>query len=1182
MTKYTNILLGVFLLVSTAALAQNASVSGTVQDASGAAITEAFVSVTNLATAVERQVQTNGTGFYRIEPLAPGSYSINIEKAGFTEFSLDKITLTVDQKFTLNATLEVGAVSTKVEVNSSMIGQVDTETPTLSNVIEQKQMAELPMILRDPYTLVLLGPGVTQSDGMGGASVNGGRERNNNFQLDGVDNNYAEVPGNLGGVTSQNPDSTEEFRVLTNNFAPEYGRNNGAVIDVITKSGSNDLHGDAYYYGRWNALGARDYFNHQIDPQTGVVAPKDAYVRNLYGVSIGGPIAKGKTFFFLNYEGRRFITNRTNTSVVPTAAYKSGVFNYTNPQTGASQLLDVTDPNNASGQNGTGVGTGVGLDPVMQKILALYPKPNAVNSDGVSGLLFFPSESREKDENGTLKIDHALTKNNNISGRYTYNWYHDPNSDHGDFLPGNIGSDSSHQRTQGLAVSLISTPRATLSNDLRVGVNRLNLAFGCNGVSLFDSFGFVDGTGRGADYNLPGFSGFACFGDANGQSSKSGTFQVLDNVTKVVGTHTIKVGAEHRRVYSNNFTDFFSRQAFTFNTFSNNQSFPILNQANLSPGIENNTIEDLTAELLGLVNSASQTQFFNSAGTQLVDDRLGFRQREFGIFAQDVWKLRPNLSVTYGLRWEYYGVPFEQHNNLSDLFQDPGGVAPQLDANTTPGCDPTQPQFCTGFTFQTVGPGTGRQLYKDYYRNFEPRLGFAWDPFHDGRTSIRGGIGVFSDRVYGNLVSDARGDPPFQPSFFIEPASPKNGYGYTALGQLQNQTAAGPLTPSPIIFDFSAAFPDLFDHNMKPPRVVSWNFGVQREVGNLTLEANYVGNYGTRILRVIDRNPPQPNLVSQNLAACIASIGPNPPAPPSAEACQEDMTFINLYFGGAYTAPSTNNAAFYSTFTDQTTGQSYYNGLQVQATHRLSHGLQFSMAYTWSHAIDNTSDPLVQTRGNGNYPVSSTDLSRERGNSGFDTRQRAVLNFLYQIGVGRGRAYLNSGFLGRVLEGWEVSGIAQWQTGLPYDIFGPADTLHTSFADRATIVNPALLRVPSQGKVLPGGAGVFTGFNAGAFNPDDPTIMPVPWGIPSPSLRNSFYGPGINNWDMNLAKTTKITERVAFQLRFEVYNVFNRVHFSKPDNNIADTNFGYSTSQVGQNDGTTGARQIQVGAKLSF
>jgi TonB dependent receptor len=871
---------------------------------------------------------------------------------------------------------------------------------------------------------------------------------------------------------------------------------------------------------------------------------------------VGGPIIKDKTFFFLNYEGRRFVTNVTNTSVVPTEEFKSGVFTYTNPATGATQTLDVTTAN--TGNNATGVG----LDPIMQRILALYPRPNVVNPDGVTGELFFPSESREKDEDGTIKVDHSLTKNNNLSARYIYNWFNDPNPTHLDFLPGGLGTLSSHQRTQGLVLSLISTPSGNLSNEVRFGANRTNLFFGCVGVSTFDSFGFVDPQGRGADYALPNISGaggngnFGCYGESNGNSRKTGTYQVLDNLTKVVKSHTLKVGGEYRRVYSNNYTDFASRQLFTFDVYST-AGVPILK--NLNSDVQSNAIEDMTSALLGLVNYQAQTQFFNNAGAQLVNDNLGFRQRELGIFFQDVWKVRPNLSLTYGLRWEYYGVPFEQHNNLSNLFQNSAGPAPEL--TTATACAPFSPP-CNGFTFSPVGPGTGHQLYQDYYRNFEPRVGFAWDPFRNGRTSVRGGIGVFSDRVYGNLVSDARGNPPYQPSYlaFVDGTDPT--------AQLQAQGVVPTLTPSPYVLDGSFIFPDLFDPNMKPPRVVSWNFGVQRQLGsNLTVEANYVGNHGTRIIRVVDGNPPQPALVAANLASGT---------PPDL------LQYGNLFFGGPGIT-SVNNQAFFDTFTDQTTGSSTYHALQVHAQERDFHGLQLGLSYTWSHAIDDSSDPLVTTRHNGNYPVNSYDLSRERGNSGFDTRHRASINFVYQPAIGRGRAHLSQGFAGRVLEGWEISGIAAFQTGLPYDIFGPLDTLHTNGADRATIVNSSILKaVPASGKVLPGGGGVFTGFNAAAFNPEDGISMPIPWGIPSSSLRNSFYGPGVNNWNINLAKTTKITERLNFQLRFEVYNVFNRVQFDKPDNNIADSTFGYSTSQVGQNDGTTGARQIQIGAKINF
>src|SRR6202167_1907926 len=371
--------IGTFFIVFAAILAapsalraQTSTLTGTALDSSSAAVTDAAVTATNAATGVTRTTTTTSTGAYTIPNLPPAVYTITFTKDGFKTAKFQGITLTVDQTLTLDCKFEVGALSATVEVNSDSVANVDTETPTLSNVVEHTQMVELPLILRDPYQLVLLGPGVTQSDsGLGGVSINGGRERNNNFLLDGTDNNDADVPGGLGGITSQNPDSTQEFRVLTNNFAPEYGRNNGAIIDVITRSGTNDFHGDLFYFGRWNALGARDYFNNNIDPVSGLVEPQNPYVRNLYGGSIGGPIKKDKTFFFLNYQGDRFVTVLTNSSIVPTAAFKSGIFNYTNPQTGASQTINLLANDPGEGQNGTGLP----LDSTMQKVLAFYPNP---------------------------------------------------------------------------------------------------------------------------------------------------------------------------------------------------------------------------------------------------------------------------------------------------------------------------------------------------------------------------------------------------------------------------------------------------------------------------------------------------------------------------------------------------------------------------------------------------------------------------------------------------------------------------------------------------------------------------------------------------------------------------------------------------------------------------------------
>ncbi|MFZ3216228.1 MAG: TonB-dependent receptor [Candidatus Acidiferrales bacterium] len=1138
--------------------AQTATVIGTTLDSSGAAVTGATVTARNLSTGIERTTQTTNSGAYTLPSLPPSVYTITFTKSGFKTARFENLTLTVDQVLTLDCKFQVGEVSTNIEVSSASVAPIDTDTPTLSDVVEHAQMVELPLILRDPYQLVLLGPGVTQSDsGLGGVSINGGRERNNNFLLDGTDNNDADVPGGLGGLTSQNPDSTQEFRVLTNNFAPEYGRNNGAIIDVITQSGTNQYHGNLFYFGRWDALGARDYFNHQIDPETGDVAPKNPYVRNLYGGSFGGPIRKDKTFFFINYQGDRFVTSLTNTSTVPTAAFKTGLFTYTNPTNGATQALNVTTPltnNNA---------TGAALDSSVQQIFSHYPAPNFANSDGITGLLFFPTQSRERDEDATIKIDQKLGQSNDLYVRYVYNWFRDPDPFHSDTLPGGIGAIAEAARTQSLAIGLTSTFGATLSNEFRFGANRNANPFTCDGAladTIANSSGnFIDSQARGADFTLPGFSvpnsaDFGCLslGDSNGQSRHTGTYQTLDYVTKVVTSHTFKWGGEFRDVYSNNNDNFSSRQQFQFNT---NTDFGATILQNLNPGVDNITLEDEVSGLLGLVAVADQTQYFDLAGTRHATDELNFVQHEVGLFAQDIWKIKPNISITYGLRWEWYGVPEERNGDLSNLFVDASGFAP--------------------FTFTPVGPGTGHQLYQDYYRDFEPRLGFAWDPFKDGRTSVRGGFGVFSDRVYGNLIGDARGNPPFQPSYVNYPLFS------TALGpgsQLENQTAPAQLVPSAVVTDGTGSFPDIFANNIKPPLITSWNLGIQRELAtNLVFEANYVGNHGTRILRVVDGAPPQPALVSQLEAYCAV---PNP------YNCSEaTLQNGNLFFGaenGVLPFDAVNNNAFEDAFLDQSSGHSWYDGLQIQVTERSFHGLQIQGSYTYSHALDDSSDPLVTTTGNGNFPIDSFDLRREKGNSGFDTRHRGVINFIYSINAGRGKAHFNEGVAGRVLEGWQLSGIAAFQTGLPYDIFGIADTLHTNIDDRATVIDfTALKTVPAMGAFVPSSA-VFTGENPAAFNPDNAAIMPIPFDVPSNVGRNHWYGPGINNWNFNLAKTSTITERLSFQLRFEFYNLFNRTQFAKPDNVIGDPNFGYSTSQVGQNDGTTGARQVQIGAKFNF
>src|SRR6267378_2529141 len=320
MLKFRILILGVLVaLASTLAWSQTGSIQGTVSDQTGAVVQGAEVTVKNLATNAARVATSGEAGVYSLPNLSPGHYEVTIKKIGFKTYHLDDVQLTVAQALGVDAALEPGTVTEEVLVRASEVPPVDLETSQISNLVDSRQILDLPLITRDPYSLVLLSPGTSQTNSrLGGFTVNGARERNNNFLLDGVDNNDTSVPGGAGGVLSANPDSTEEFRVITNNFNAEYGRNTGAIVDVVTKSGTNSLHFDAYWFGRYNGFGgARDWFN-TVDPATGAAEPQNPYVRNQFGYSVGGPIFKNKTFFFFNNEFQRFRTTLTGHASVPT------------------------------------------------------------------------------------------------------------------------------------------------------------------------------------------------------------------------------------------------------------------------------------------------------------------------------------------------------------------------------------------------------------------------------------------------------------------------------------------------------------------------------------------------------------------------------------------------------------------------------------------------------------------------------------------------------------------------------------------------------------------------------------------------------------------------------------------------------------------------------------------------
>ena len=1142
----------ILVLTATFALAQTGSIQGTVTDSGGAVVQGAEITVRNQGSNAERTATSGGTGAYSVPSLPPGVYEVTARMASFKAFHAPDVELTVAQALTLNIRLEPGAVTEEVQVRADSIPDVDLESAQVSNLVDERAIKDLPLITRDPYQLVLLAPGTSQTDSThGGFSVNGARDRNNNFLLDGVDNNDTSVPGGTDGVLSANPDSTQEFRVITDNFNAEFGRNNGAIIDVVTKSGTNKFHGGVYEFGRWNGFGgARDYFNPASQ------GPMNPYVRNQFGGSIGGPIIKDKTFFFFNQEIDRFRTTLTNTATVPTAAFKTGVFTYTRAD-GTQVPVDLT-PADTQGDNPFGLP----LDPTMQKVFSLYPSPTISNGDGFSGTLFFASPSATNIYNSTAKIDHHFTDRETFSARYGYDHFSDPDPGHNEILPGGVGAQQEKSFGQGLSAQLTSTLTSGLLNNFQFGWNHIYANFNCTGLNELDSPGGVDQFGNGRDYGMLPFTSFGCNSlAADNQNRKTGTVSYSDAISWVHGAHTFKFGFDFRDVGESGPDNFNTRRQVTTDA-----AFLFgINLDNIPGGTE--PVQDAALALWGFVIQDQQAQFFNKNAVRQATDNKFFRQHEFDWFGQDTWKVRRNLTLTLGLRYQFNGVPYEQNANVSNLLTDPAS-------------SPT--------VFTIVGPGTGKSMYQPDYSDVEPRVGFSWDPWSDGKTSVRAAFGIFHDRIFGNLFGNIKGLPPFEQDYLNFPEETiGNAFGTGGFPDVPPQQTPSATVPN------GTALPNttILDVHMRNPTANNWNFGIQRELpGNNTLEVTYVGSMGVHVWSHRDGNPPVPALVQQLVTFCSDPAnsfdnqftefflgGPGHCVP-------SDVSSGNLYQGLEFAAlpfdAVTNNALLQPAY-QQTVFNSIYHGLQSKFTHRLSHGLQVQGAYTYSHAIDNGVDPLGPAVGAHTFPRNSLNLAENRGNSDNDTRHVGVISYVWEMPFGKGRAYVNSGVLGKVFEGIQLSGITTLQTGHPFQVRSARDSQRTG--------------VPAWGLQV---GDPFGAPSSAACTPD-PTLGKVyftnncafiepPFGSAG-SGRNEFYGPGFWNFDLVLSKRMKLSERFELETRFEGYNVFNHPHFLNPGtdasgsgNLIESSQFGIINATYTQPDGTTSARQIQVAMKLNF
>ncbi len=1128
--------LPVFLAAAAASSsAQTGVITGQVFDPSGAAVAGAQITAKSDTTGATTAVTTSSAGVYTFGALAPAPYTITVSAPGF-QAQTRKAIVNVGGTLPLRFNLTVGSASTSVDVSAVNLAPVETDSFQVSTVIDAKEITQLPLILRDPYQLTLLAPGVVSStNNDGGFSVNGQRDRNNNFTLDGADNNDTSVPGGSGGISSANPDSTQEFRVITNNFDAEFGRNTGAIIDVITRGGTNQFHGDAYEFGRYNALGARDFFNTKANGK------QDPYVRNDFGASLGGPLWKDHTFFFLNGEVQRFRTTRTESTTTPTAAYRSGVFTYVDPTDGSSTPVNLTaaNPNNQSGFL---------LDPTVSKLLNLAPVGQSDNGDGVTTQYFFASPDALNSYTLTGRFDEKLTDKHQLTVRYIYGHSNESDPFHDEVIPG-YGQTSVPATNHNGVISIASTISANSTNLFRAGYNQNNAGFFCNHAAIDAAVG-VDAFGNGRDITFPGFfngNAFGCYdlGDSNSQARLSSTLLFGDTYTIVKGSHTIKFGGEFRDVKDNSYDNFSSRLAITLNNYSNfAASAYTYNGDQNSPGLLN--FEDYVWGAQGVVSNIFENQFFTRAGVRRGSDLSRFIQHEWDLFGQDTWKVTPKFTAILGFRYAFNGVPYEHDGNYSNFYGDSSGATP-----------------AAGFTFTNIGGPGGRTLYNNSWKLLEPRVGFAYDLNGDGKTAIRGGYGIFHDRIFDNVFGNARSNPPYQAQV--------NDYPFTGditSPTLTNSGFPGALTPSATIVDGDYFEPVTIDGNLKIPTSQSWNIGIQRQISNhLVMEVNYIGNHGTHGLREVDHAPPQPGLVAALLAAGVP---------------EGSLRSSALYFGGSYTAadgttatfkPAVNNTAFFHNLFQTAVVGSNYNALQTRIQGQIG-GLTMTASYSYAHSLDDGSDPLVQGAGGAGLPRNPFNLRDEYGNSDADVRHRGTVAVVYEVPVGTGKTFLNHGFLGRVFEGIEISGIQQAQTGLPIDLRGTRDNLHTSLNNRPQLVGkpyPA-----NRGQLV--AAGRITGPARAAFaNPTYDQDVSI--------RRNKFIGPAFVNTDAVFQKTQTLHEQLKLVFRAESYNVLNHPNMSSPATSnlsIASSNFGVSTSQVGQNDGTTGARQIQGAIKVIF
>jgi hypothetical protein len=1130
----------------------NASLRGTVTDQSAGVVVGAKLTLTNTGTGIARTTTSGSDGSYSFDLVQVGKYRLAVEKGGFTTFIQEGIVLELNQNGRADISLKVGQAAQTVEVTAN-VAQVDTTSAVLGKVETERAIRDLPLLDRDTLQLGLLQAGVfppDQDDSSGNPfSVSGQRSESLTFLLDGA-NNTDFLGNNI--VVSPNPDAVEEFKIMTNNYDAEYGRTSGGIVNQITKSGTNDFHGDVFEFMRNDVLNATDYLADGV---------KSAYRRNVFGGTLGGPVKKDKSFFFVAYQGTRRGEGMTPSPVgvltVPerTGDFSADNFPLINPITGSPY------PNNQ-----------VTVNPIIANYIAKYmPLPNKGDNEFVASPL-----AGINDDQGIVHWDYNLTPKDTISFAYLID-------DTRALFPEEGGTISSLTGLQPIGsggdVPIGSAGLETQRN--QIGTFTWTHTFSSNKINefRFAASRFASSQGVPLDHTPPSALGFTNVTPADtkapapptifgpsftlGPSTQGpttlhrATFEWSDNFTWTLGKHEIKFGVDFTRVRNNFYYDYYNNgsEDFTFGDFTGD-------------------------EYADFVAGFSDEYYQSSPAT------YGIRTGSAAGYIQDTWKILPRLTLNYGLRYEYYVPQHDIHDNILGWF-------PGKQSTVFPDAPPN--------ILYPGDPGTPNNglVYPDY-NNFAPRFGFAWDVLGNAKLVMRGGFGIFYDIEDGALNLQFGGQPPFG---YIANIFPSYGFGSASdcPGPVPCGAIADPWAPNtnpynPFVPGFRQPSPIPFAYltypHFRTPYSENFNYGFQWQATKDTMvEAVYVGSLGRKLISSGELNFPQPAILQNQLntylpayEAGLISSPVNPECARLLSACQ----------GGSFPSdpydPTGTPTGPQQLLTNFSNGLSDSDQFQLTVDKRFSHGLMFRAAYTVAKTIDLTSG----FRSRSSEYTDPLDPRLDRALADFDVPQRLVLSGLYELPFAQ--AVHSDGVLKKVAQGWQANMIASFQKGNPITFYSNSNASEQDQAPDLTRVN---VIGPIQHMNPKNTANSFpsqcNGDNTSTgnfwLNPTNMVCNPCPFTDPTCALpadqpgiplftygdlpRNSIRGPGINNFDISLVKKTPIKESKSLEFRAEFFNAFNHTQFYRVDNAGLSSTFGQVLSD-------RGPRLIQLALKFYF